>query len=163
MIEEQAVVIAIDSGPVGNRPLVTLEISRQTPCGICGQTRGCGNSLWGKIFAHKSSAFIVDNSINAQLGDNVIVGMDEQVILKSALLMYALPLATMMLGVLLGSAIISKNPNQADLHAVIGAVAGLALGFFWVKGHTASTKYNLQNSPIILRLANPANSKFKFD
>lgn len=161
MIEEQAVIIAIESSEVdGNTPvnnqagnIATLEIMRQAPCGICGQTRGCGNSLWGKIFAHKSSTFKAKNFINAQVGDGVIVGIDEQVVLKGALLLYALPLATMMIGALLSTSIFAKTPSQGDLYAVIGAVIGLTLGFVWVKGHTASRKYSAQNQPVILRLA----------
>lgn len=159
MFEEQAVVIAIESSQVDNSNLATLEIMRQVPCGICGQTRGCGNSLWGKIFAHKSSAFKASNAINAQVGDSVIVGIDEQVVLKGALLLYALPLVTMMIGALLSTFLFAKSPGQADLYAVIGAFVGLVLGFIFVKGHTASTKYSLQNQPVILRLANQAASQ----
>lgn len=154
MIEEQAVVVAIEKSQLDNSNLATLEIMRQVPCGICGQTRGCGNSLWGKIFAHKTRAFKANNAINAQVGDGVVVGMDEQLVLKSALLLYALPLATMMIGALLSTTIFAKSPSQADLYAAIGAAVGLALGLVWVKGHAASTQYSLQNQPVILRLTN---------
>lgn len=162
MIEEQAVIIAIEPSAVTgsqlNLNIATLEIRREKPCGICGQTRGCGNSLWGKIFAHKSTAFKAKNLINAAVGDGVIVGIDEQVVLKGALLLYALPLATMMLGAILSTSIFAKTAAQADLYAVIGAVVGIVLGFVWVKGHTASHQYSMQNQPVILRLATQQNN-----
>lgn len=158
MIEEQAVIIAIERSDLDNSNLATLEIMRQVPCGICGQTRGCGNSLWGKIFAHKSGAYRVNNAINAQVGDGVIVGIDDHVVLKGALLLYAIPLVTMLVGTLLSTSIFAKTPSQADLYALIGAVVGLVLGFVWVKGYTASTKYSLQNHPVILRFSNQDTS-----
>ncbi len=154
MIEEQAVVIAIESSQVDNRNLATLEIVRHVPCGICGQTRGCGNSLWGRFFSHKTIAFKANNAINARVGDGVVVGIDEQVVLKSALLLYALPLATMMIGALLSSAVVAKSSSQADLYALTGAIVGLILGFVWVKVHAASRNYSLQIQPVILRLSN---------
>jgi positive regulator of sigma E activity len=36
---------------------------------------------------------------------------------------------------------------------MLGAALGLVLGFVWVKGHTASSSYFLQQQPQILRLA----------
>lgn len=180
MIEEEAIVIAIEnfaskelvkdlvnkkliSAPPENTQSVAqpniaiLEIMRHTPCGICGQTRGCGNAIWGKIFTHKSSSFKVNNTINAKVGDGVIVGIDEQVVLKSALLLYALPLATMMLGALLSTIIVTNSPNQADLYAVIGAITGLTFGFIWLKGHTVSKSYHTKNQAVLLRISHSPN------
>ena len=162
MIEEQAVIVAIERGETDsdNQPIdvATLEIMRQTPCGLCGQTRGCGNSIWGKIFVHKSNTFKANNVIHAQVGEGVIVGIDEQVVLRSALLLYALPLATMMIGALLSTSIFAKSAEQADLYELIGTVVGLAVGFVWVKGYATSAKYSLKNQPVILRLASQSAS-----
>lgn len=171
MIEQQAIVIAIENLVTKNLSSATpkntqsatessvaiLEIMRHAPCGICGQTRGCGNAIWGKIFAHKPISFKASNTVNAKVGDGVIVGIDEQVVLKSALLLYALPLATMMLGALMSTTIVTDSPNQADLYAVIGAVTGLTFGFIWLKGYTASQSYPTKNKAVILRISYSPN------
>ena len=143
MIEERAVILSLD-----NASNATLEIERKTACGICGQTRGCGNSIWGKLFAHQSSAFKAQNRINAKVGDSVIVGINEKALLKSAMLLYILPLATMLIG-----AILAKQLNASELSAMLGAAAGLALGLLWVKGHTMSSAYFKLQQPVILRMA----------
>lgn len=163
MIEERAVILSLNHNPENSdttnvqagadnctiaSSTATLEIERKVACGLCGQTRGCGNSIWGKLFAHQSSAFKAQNRINAKVGDSVIVGINEQALLKSALLLYVLPLATMLLG-----AILAIQFSNTDINAIIGAVIGLVLGFLWVKGHTASQRYYLQQQPVILRLA----------
>lgn len=150
MIEERAVILTLDnvSGNNNFNQTATLEIERKTACGLCGQTRGCGNSIWGKLFAHQSTAFKAQNRINAKVGDSVIVGINEKALLKSAMLLYLLPLATMLIG-----AILAKQFIATELSAMLGAAAGLGLGFLWVKGHTMSNAYFKLQQPVILRLA----------
>ena len=148
MIEERAVILTLDSVSGNLNQTATLEIERKTACGLCGQTRGCGNSIWGKLFAHQSTAFKAQNRINAKVGDSVIVGINEKALLKSAMLLYLLPLATMLIG-----AILAKQFIATELSAMLGAAAGLGLGFLWVKGHTMSASYFRLQQPVILRLA----------
>jgi sigma-E factor negative regulatory protein RseC len=146
MIEERAVILSLDN--LSGIPLATLEIERKNACGLCGQTRGCGNSIWGKLFAHHSTAFKAQNHINAKEGQSVIVGINETALLKSALLLYILPLVTLFIG-----AILATKINPSDASAMIGAAVGLMIGFIWVKGHTMSNSYFSLQQPVILRLA----------
>jgi sigma-E factor negative regulatory protein RseC len=146
MIEERAVILSLDNQSDDSTAI--LEIERKTACGLCGQTRGCGNSIWGKLFAHQSTAFKAQNRINAKVGDSVIVGINEKALLKSAMLLYILPLATMLIGAILATQIRDTNG-----YAMLGAAAGLVLGFVWVKGHTMSNSYFKLQQPEILRLA----------
>ena len=148
MIEERAIILSLESESFATDSTATLEIERKIACGLCGQTRGCGNSIWGKVFAHQSTAFKAQNRINAKVGDSVIVGINEKALLKSALLLYILPLATMLIGAILATQIQDKN-----VYAMLGALAGLLLGFLWVKGHTMSSSYFKLQQPVILRLA----------
>jgi sigma-E factor negative regulatory protein RseC len=148
MIEERAVILSLASDAASDNSTATLEIERKTACGLCGQTRGCGNSIWGKLFAHQSSAFKAQNRINAKVGDSVIVGINESALLKSAMLLYILPLATLFLG-----AILATQVNDSNASAMLGAAAGLVLGLLWVKGHTMSNSYFKLQQPVILRLA----------
>ena len=144
MIEERAVILSLDNASSN----ATLEIERKTACGLCGQTRGCGNSIWGKLFAHQSSAFKAQNRINAKVGDSVIVGINEQALLKSAVLLYIVPLVTLFIG-----AILMQQIFKTNAYAMLGALLGLVLGLLWVKGHTMSSRYFKLQQPVILRLA----------
>ena len=164
MIEQHAIVLTLELAALEteapthqsatNQSIATLEIVRQTACGLCGQTRGCGNSLWGKLFGHKSANFKAQNLINAKVGDHVIVGIDESALMKSALLLYIAPLATMLFGAILASRVVGS-----EAASLLGAVAGLLLGFIWVKGHTAGGTYFQQHQPKILRLDNTEASE----
>ena len=148
MIEERAVILSLESETFGEDSTATLEIERKIECGLCGQTRGCGISIWGKLFAHQSTAFRAQNRINAKVGDSVIVGINQSALLKSALLLYILPLVTMLIGAILATQIYDKNG-----YVMLGALVGLVLGFVWVKGHTMSNSYFKLQQPVILRLA----------
>ena len=149
MIEERAVILSLDSEPFASEnSTATLEIERKIACGLCGQTRGCGNSIWGKLFAHQSTAFKAQNRINAKVGDSVIVGINESALLKSALLLYIVPLATMLIG-----AIVATQIHDTNGYVMLGALIGLVLGFVWVKGYTISSSYFKLQQPEILRLA----------
>ena len=148
MIEERAVILSLESEPSAVDSTATLEIERKIACGLCGQTRGCGNSIWGKLFAHQSTAFKAQNLINAKVGDSVIVGINESALLKSALLLYILPLVTMLIG-----AILATQIHDTNGYAMLGALLGLVLGLLWVKGHTMSSSYFKLQQPVILRLA----------
>jgi sigma-E factor negative regulatory protein RseC len=150
MIEQQAVILSVDDQKDNPQvSIATLEIERKTACGLCGKTRGCGNAIWGKLFAHQSSAFKAQNIINARVGQSVVVGINEKALLKSALLLYLLPLATMLI-----AAIVAMQVNNTDISAMVGALIGLLLGLVWVKGYTTSNQYFLFQQPVILRLAN---------
>ena len=148
MIEQHAVILSTESDN-GNPPMANIEVVRKTACGLCGKTRGCGNAIWGKIFAHKSTSFKAQNNIEARAGQHVIVGIDENALMKSALLLYMVPLAVMLIGAILMSQI-----YQSEIAQMFGAIAGLIIGFIWVKGHTAGHLYYEKHQPTILRLDN---------
>lgn len=145
MVEEQAIVISTDQNQAA------LEILRNKPCGLCGQTRGCGLSFWGKLFAHRANTFKAKNHIEAKVGDIVIVGVEESALLFSAVSVYGIPLLFLLIGAFLGNTF--GDGLHADRNSVIGAVLGLLLGYLWVKGHAQGRSLDARYSPVILRLA----------
>ena len=84
----------------------TVEIERSHACSGCGACRLRG----GKIVVE------VENLCNAKAGDLVAVQMDGGSFLKVAAIMYAIPLAAFLLGVVLGA-----------LHSVAASAVGGAV------------------------------------
>ena len=109
---------------------VMLEIERRTACGLCGQKRGCGNATWGKLLGHDSHEFAADSAIDVNVGDSVVVGIDERIVLSSAFYLYVVPLFTMLLGAVLADTLLDN-----EIYVMLAAALGLLLGFAWVKGH----------------------------
>jgi sigma-E factor negative regulatory protein RseC len=145
MVEEQAIVVSTDQHQAA------LEILRNKPCGLCGQTRGCGLSFWGKLFAHRANTFKAKNHIEAKVGDVVVVGVEESALLFSAVAVYGIPLLFLLIGAFSGNAF--GDGLHADRNTAIGAVLGLLLGYIWVKGHAQGLSLDARYSPVILRLA----------
>ena len=154
MIEEHAIVVDID-----NDDAAMLEIVRRTPCGLCGQSRGCGISIWGRLFGHKPNIFKAVNQINAKVGDSVIVGIEEQALLTSSMTVYGIPLVAMLAGALLAGGLFAAG--HADRNAVIGAVIGLVFGLLWVKAYTAGRGLDARYRPVILRAGDSSMIQLK--
>lgn len=122
MIEENAIVTEQLGKQVG------LVIERRTACGICGQTRGCGNATWGKMLGHEDVTLKVDNVIDAKVGDRVVVGIEEKAFLSAAFLLYVVPLSALFVG-----AGVAQTLFKQDGYVIAGAILGLMFGFFTVK------------------------------
>jgi sigma-E factor negative regulatory protein RseC len=146
MIEEQAIVVELQ----GERAL--LEIERSRPCGICGATRGCGLSIWGRFFSRRSNKFSAANQIDAKVGDRVVVGVEEGALFSSAMISYVLPLSLLLGGALLGASFATITPAR-DLCAAVGAFVGLFAGLLLVKFYSAGRQQSGRYSPVMLRKA----------
>ncbi len=147
MIEEYAVITQCKND------IAVLELERRTACGICGQTRGCGNATWGKLLGHNSHTFLARNDIKAKVGDSVVVGIDERSALKSAFLLYVMPL----LGLIVFSVFAEVFSNN-QFYVMLSALVGLFMGFLWVKLYLMSRErnpknYSQQYQAVVLRRA----------
>lgn len=151
MIEERAVIVALV--PNSEPSLALLEVERQTPCGLCGQTRGCGNKIWGRLFRHQQGQFSARNTIGAEPGQRVMVAIDEQSVMYVALLLYFLPVVVMLMTAALANAFFASQ-----LAALLGAVAGLLGAWFWIKGYLAGRPHGF-SQPEIVRFATDACQK----
>lgn len=152
MIEERAVIIGLSDEASLGIPTASLEIERRTACGLCGQTRGCGNQVWGKLLGHESAVFKAENTIQAMVGQRVIVAIDEQALVKAALMLYLIPLATMFLLGVIASAV-----WQSELAAMLGVLIGLFAGGLWLKGYLIANPHAINKPPKIIRLANDSD------
>lgn len=152
MIEEHAVITE------KNDSKVIFEVERTKPCGICGQTRGCGNATWGKLLGHQQHSVKADNPIDANVGDHVIVGVEEKVILNAAMYLYVIPL----LGLFFG-AVSFQLIFKHDLWVIIGAALGLFTGFLLVKRYLSDPANQPKNQSYakVLRYSNESSDSLE--
>ena len=150
MIQENAIVVSID------KDVASLEIVRNKPCGLCGQSRGCGISIWGRLFGHRPNIFKAQNTVNAEVDQVVVVGVEESALLWSSFAVYGIPLALLILGAILGSTVFFDDLH-ADRNTALGAVTGLFIGYLWLKGHNQASTLDARYRPMILGLAEPSS------
>lgn len=95
-------------------------------CGRCHETGGCQSGMLGQLFRTRPRLFRLANSIGAVPGDPVVVRVAEGAALRAALLIYALPVAFLLLGAVAGTALGDAANNDAA--AAIGALSGFVVG-----------------------------------
>lgn len=130
MIEETALVLSV----TGAR--AEVETQRVSACGNCPTQAGCGagGSLLGGLFGNRPSRLWVLNSIQAQPGERVVVGLPEQSLLRAAALLYGLPVAGLILGALAGQGVLAPWVSTGEeLAAALGGLLGLIAGFLWAR------------------------------
>jgi len=133
----------------------------QSGCNGCAASKGCGISLIDKIFSNKPALLHVKNvhvknDAFAQVGDKVVVGVEENAFLKASLLVYFLPLVFMIGFALLGHFIyLPATPVNATFGDNNGVVIlfsfmGLLTGFICVTAISKKLSNNDQYRTILL-------------
>lgn len=125
MNEMRAIVLSLHGGEAEIAPV------GGNGCGHCASGNGCGSGKLSQLFcSSKQRTFKVGNAVNAQVGDEVNIGLPDGVLLRNSILMYVLPLTFMLAAALLASGLFAEAPDGA---AMLGAVAGLLAGFLVVR------------------------------
>ena len=123
MITETGKVIAIR----GDHAWV--QTIRASACQSCSARSGCGQRALASVTGGRANQILVANTINARVGDEVTIGIEERALLGASMLVYAVPLVAMVLGAIAGHNLVGGS----DIGAMAGAVAGLAGGFVFAR------------------------------
>lgn len=147
MIEEHAQVVSLDGDEVW------VETQRRSACGQCAANKGCGTAVLGKVLGNKRSQVRVLNpkAKKVSIGDEVIVGIEEQALVQGSLAVYVVPLIALFLFGLLGDVLATQlNVVNPDIFVSVIGLLGLALGFVWVKRFTSGISSDSRYQPILL-------------
>lgn len=151
MIEEQARVVRVQGD------IAEVIAERQSACNSCSVRGGCGTSLLAEWFPRRRLTFQLRNDIGAGLGDAVIVGLDERLLQRGALLLYATPLGGLLLGAVLGERLAPHIGLPAELGAVLTGLLGLTAALLLVRHVSLGRHLGGQQGVRLLRLAPPQN------
>jgi len=117
-IEEKALVSDVDG------EFIFLVRETNSSCNKCSSGKGCGNL--DSIFNFRvKSRLKLDNTLNLKKGDTVVISIPSLSILTSAVLIYLLPLLSLL--VLSLSTKIFFSENLSILSGLIGFLLSLAL------------------------------------
>lgn len=146
MIEETGRVISCEGG------YAWIETERKSSCSSCSANKGCGTGVISKFYSGRFSRVKALNTVNAAVGDRVVLGLAEDALVRGSLVVYGLPLLTLLLMALLGSAVAGEvGMRQADGLIAIFGLTGLLLGFYVVRLFSRKIAYDSRYQPVILR------------
>jgi sigma-E factor negative regulatory protein RseC len=120
MLEQIARVIDVKDG------MLLAETESRSGCNHCA-TSGCTTSVVAKLFGVRRNRLVLENSIGAKTGDQVVIGIPDALLARASIMAYLMPLLSMMALTALG--------DQLGLQALwlsLLALCGLAIGFFVV-------------------------------
>ncbi|MFK5913999.1 MAG: SoxR reducing system RseC family protein [Woeseiaceae bacterium] len=140
MITETATVIQIKQNQTW------IETQRRSTCGQCSASKGCGTSVLSKVVGNKFSKMRAVNNIDAKVGDEVTVGLNESTLLKGAFMTYILPLMYLFSFALIGQALASN-----ELIIISFAVVGFYFGLLHLKRFSLSIADNENYQPVLLK------------
>lgn len=117
MLEETGRVVAV------NGHYAVIEIQKRSACGHCHSGDSCGTSVLAGLFSNHRQKVTLENHLNLSEGDQVVIGINETVLLSTAVMAYMLPLLLM-----IGLAVISNLSGMGDGFSFVSSMVGLFAG-----------------------------------
>lgn len=146
MLEEQGRVVVVEEG------FAWVETQRKSACGSCSVNKGCGTGVISKVVGQRTTRVRAINEINAKMGDEIVIGLNDEALVRGSLAVYAAPLLAMLLMALLGDLVGRElQLNSSEGLTVIFGLVGLGLGFLWVRNFSRRIADDVRYQPVILR------------
>lgn len=142
MILESGRVVAIE--PQG----LWVETIQRSACGSCQAQKGCGHSLLAKFGASASHIWVLLDGRNPdayQVGDEVQIGVPEDVISRGAMFIYMVPLITMLV-----VTVIAHHQAASDGMSALCALGGLLFGAVIVRVRSYQVRFDKRLQPVLV-------------
>jgi sigma-E factor negative regulatory protein RseC len=143
MIEELAVVVKIENHQVW------VESGQNSACGGCLQKASCTTHALGGVLKKKSVP--VDSDIQLKTGDEVLVVIDENLLLRASLLLYLAPLIALFTGAGIADWLLADDAPHADLWIAASAVASFLLSLWIINKVQSLLILNYYGRPVVVR------------
>lgn len=141
MIEESGRVVAIEPGAVW------VETRRSTTCSGCSARNGCGQGLLDRLGVDERGGLVrALSDLQLVVGDAVVIGIGERILLRGAVLVYLFPL----LG-LFGAALAASALSVSEPYVMLAGMAGFFVCWLIVRRRGRTTAGDPALQPIVLR------------
>jgi len=128
--------------------LAWVETQRQSACSACAARSGCGSGVLAKVLGRRMSRVLAINHAGARPGEEVVVGIAEQSLLRGSLAVYTVPLLAMFAAALAGELLL---PHWGEAGVLVSGALGLAAGFVWLRRFAARIGRDSRYQPVVLR------------
>lgn len=143
MIEELAVVVKIENHQVW------VQSGPNSACGACLQKASCTSNALGSVLNKKSVP--VDSDMQLKAGDQVMVAIDENLLLRASLLLYLAPLMALFGGAGMADWLLLDNARHADLWIAGSAVLSFLLSLWLINKAQQLLILNYYARPVVVR------------
>ncbi len=141
MIEEQGRIVAVELGAVW------VETLRKSTCSSCSVKAGCGQGLLDQLGASGRRGYVrALSNLQLSVGDTVIIGVREDLLVRGSLLVYLLPL----LG-LFAAAVLAEQMGLSEPWVILSALFGFLFACCAVRWRSRLTAGDPALQPVVLR------------
>ena len=141
MIEEQGRVVALEPGAVW------VETLRKSTCSSCSANTACGQGLMDRLGVGRQRGYVrALSQMHLAIGDTVIIGVREDLLVRSSLLVYLFPL----LG-LFAAALLADGLGLSEPLVILVSLIGLFASWLMVRWRAARVAENPLLQPVVLR------------
>ncbi len=127
---------------------VWVETVQKTACGSCKAERGCGQRLISQLDGHTSYIRVLLDGRPAEsyrLDDEIQIGIPEEVIAKSSLIVYVIPILALVMATSLAHV---QFANEAV--TILSGLTGLLFGGILVRWYSWRNRYNRELQPVLV-------------
>ncbi|MFI8742848.1 SoxR reducing system RseC family protein [Stutzerimonas zhaodongensis] len=143
MIEETGRVVALAPGAVW------VETERSSTCSGCSVRSGCGQGLVERLGVRERRGLILALcDLRLSVGDTVVVGIRESVLLHGAVLVYLFPLIMLFIFALVASQLSAPEP-----YVMLAGLGGFLVAWLVVRKRSQQTSADPALQPVVLRAA----------
>ncbi|MGY8820072.1 MAG: SoxR reducing system RseC family protein [Pseudomonadales bacterium] len=143
MIEETGRVVALAPGAVW------VETERSSTCSGCFVRSGCGQGLVDRLGIRERRGLILALcDLRLSVGDTVVVGIRESVLLHGAVLVYLFPLIMLFI-----FAVIASQLSAPEPYVMLAGLGGFLVAWLLVRKRSQQTSIDPALQPVVLRAA----------
>lgn len=147
MIEERARVLRVAEG------VAEVTTQRHSSCTQCEVKSGCGTSLLAAWFPQRQLTFQLRDDIGVAPGDPVVIGLDEGLLQRGSILLYAWPLLGLLGGAISGDYLFGYFGASSEPGGVLFGLLGLIGALTLVKQVTRRQMATGDGGVRLLRVA----------
>ncbi|MFT6899693.1 MAG: sigma-E factor negative regulatory protein RseC [Paraglaciecola sp.] len=140
MIEEVGIVTAIELKQ--GRRYVCIETQVKSTCGVCQAKDDCGTGIVARAFSPKKEQLWLPCDQAVEIGQNVKLGIPENLLLRASLLVYILPLVMLLFSSVVGSLILKTMGIDSEGSVILLAFLVASASFYGVRQYL--TRYSQQ-------------------
>lgn len=154
MIEEQAVVVSADED------FVQVEARSMGGCGACQHATSCGTGLISSLFGRRTTSLRIKNTLHAEPGDMVTVGLNRLAMVIGSLMIYLVPLLMLLTGAMLGEWLATRvAPGYAELFSITSGLVFAVIAFLFSRRVLNSATMARMFQPVLLQRDAPAATR----
>lgn len=141
MIEEQGRVVAVESGAVW------VETLRKSTCSSCSVKAGCGQGLLDQLGASGRRGLVrALSDLHLNVGDAVVIGVREDLLVRGSLLVYLLPLFGLFV-----AAVLAEQAGLTEPWVILSSLLGFVSACGAVRWRSRHTAGDPALQPVVLR------------